>query len=48
MLNLPAHEARKEQNKAFALGVTITLRILAAWLLYPLINLDKVNMANVL
>jgi uncharacterized membrane protein YhdT len=39
---------KKEANKAVRWTVTIMLWILAAWLVYPLVNLDTVDMSNVI
>ena len=37
----------KKSDKSLAVLVTIVLWILAAWLLYPLVQLDRVDMSNV-
>lgn len=37
----------KKPDKSLAVLVTIVLWILAAWLLYPLVQLDRVDMSNV-
>ncbi len=39
---------RKETNKTLRWAVTIALWLIAAWLLYPLVDLDKVDMSNVM
>ena len=36
-----------KKDKSLAVVVTVGLWILAAWLLYPLVNLDRVDMSNV-
>ncbi len=33
--------------RGWVIGLTLALWVLAAWLLYPLINLDQVDMSNV-
>jgi len=38
----------KEANRDLVLAVTLALWALAAWLLYPLIRLDRVDMSNVI
>ena len=35
------------RDRGRALALTLALWILAAWLLYPLVNLDRVDMSNV-
>lgn len=37
----------KKKDKSLTLFITMILWILAAWLLFPLINLDQVDMSNV-
>ncbi len=39
---------KKETNKTLRWTVTIVLWLIAAWLLYPLVDLDKVDMSNVM
>ena len=38
---------KRAQNRGWVIALTIALWILAAWLLFPLINLDRVDMSNV-
>jgi hypothetical protein len=38
---------KKTQNRGWAIVLTLAFWVLAAWLLYPLINLDRVDMSNV-
>jgi len=35
------------RDRGWALALTLALWILAAWLLYPLVNLDRVDMSTV-
>jgi len=43
-----APSARGKQDKTLTWVITIALWVLAAWLLYPLVHLDNVDMSNVL
>lgn len=39
--------ARSARNKPWTIALVLALWALAAWLLYPLVNLDRVDMSNV-
>lgn len=39
--------ARPARTKPWTIALTLALWALAAWLLYPLVNLDRVDMSNV-
>ena len=39
---------KKKANRDLVLAVTLALWALAAWLLFPLINFDKIDMSNVI
>jgi len=39
--------ARSARNKPWTVVLILALWALAAWLLYPLVNLDRVDMSNV-
>ena len=39
--------ARSARNKPWTVALILALWALAAWLLYPLVNLDRVDMSNV-
>ncbi len=39
--------ARSARNKSWTVVLILALWALAAWLLYPLVNLDRVDMSNV-
>jgi len=39
--------SKTARNKPWVTALTLALWALAAWLLYPLINLDRVDMSNV-
>lgn len=38
---------KKARDKGWVIALTLAFWALAAWLLYPLINLDRVDMSNV-
>ena len=38
---------KKKRERGWVIALTLALWALAAWLLYPLINLDRVDMSNV-
>ncbi|MBE3110472.1 MAG: hypothetical protein IMZ54_13610 [Acidobacteria bacterium] len=38
---------KKARNRGWVIALTLAFWALAAWLLYPLINLDRVDMSNV-
>jgi hypothetical protein len=38
---------KKARNRGWVIALTLALWALAAWLLYPLVNLDRVDMSNV-
>ena len=38
---------KKARGKPWIIALTLALWALAAWLLYPLVNLDRVDMSNV-
>lgn len=38
---------KAKENRGGVIALTLVLWILAAWLLYPLVNLDRVDMSNV-
>lgn len=39
--------SKTARNKPWVIALTLALWVLAAWLLYPLVNLDRVDMSNV-
>ena len=39
--------SKTARDKPWVIALTLALWILAAWLLYPLVNLDRVDMSNV-
>jgi hypothetical protein len=39
--------AKTARNKPWVIALTLAFWALAAWLLYPLINIDRVDMSNV-
>jgi hypothetical protein len=39
--------AKNTKDRGWVIALTIVLWLLAAWLLYPLVNLDRVDMSNV-
>ncbi len=39
--------SKKTRNRGWTVTLTLALWVLAAWLLYPLVNLDRVDMSNV-
>jgi len=38
---------KKTRDRGRTIALTLALWVLAAWLLYPLVNLDRVDMSNV-
>jgi hypothetical protein len=38
---------KKARDKGWVIALTLAFWALAAWLLYPLINLDRVDMSNI-
>ncbi len=38
---------KRTHDRGWVIALTLALWILAAWLLYPLVNLDRVDMSNV-
>jgi hypothetical protein len=38
---------KKARDRSWVIALTLALWALAAWLLYPLVNLDRVDMSNV-
>jgi len=38
---------KAKENRGWMIALTLALWVLAAWLLYPLVNLDRVDMSNV-
>src|SRR4030042_3158528 len=38
---------KKARGRGWAIALTFAFWVLAAWLLYPLVNLDRVDMSNV-
>jgi hypothetical protein len=38
---------KRTRDRGWVIGLTLALWVIAAWLLYPLINLDRVDMSNV-
>ena len=39
--------SKTARNKPWVIALTLAFWVLAAWLLYPLINIDRVDMSNV-
>jgi hypothetical protein len=37
----------RTRDRGWVIALTLALWVLAAWLLYPLVNLDRVDMSNV-
>ena len=38
---------KKTRGRGWAIALTLAFWVLAAWLLYPLVNLDRIDMSNV-